>query len=139
MNNHDLPVESIDEYWQRLLDNSEERSNSGNRPDSRGLQNGLHGLLDELNQARLLLQADSTNWNDNDPTAPANGKALRQDLSREEVNLNVEGYDLLHEVGRGGMGVVFAARQVTLDRDVALKVVRTGGLATPDDIARFQG
>ncbi len=139
MNNHDLPVESIDEYWQRLLDDSGEGSNFGIRPESKGPQNELHGLLDELNQARLLLQADSTNWNDNDPTAPANGKVLRQHLSRDEVNLHVEGYDLLHEVGRGGMGVVFAARQETLNRDVALKVVRTGGLATPDDIARFQG
>ncbi|MFO0895799.1 MAG: serine/threonine-protein kinase [Pirellulales bacterium] len=48
------------------------------------------------------------------------------------------GYDLLAEQGRGGMGVVFRARQQATGRLVALKFVRDGGLARPEERARFR-
>jgi WD40 repeat protein/tRNA A-37 threonylcarbamoyl transferase component Bud32 len=50
----------------------------------------------------------------------------------------VANYELIKEVGRGGMGVVFKARDVRLNRIVALKMIRDKALANPDELQRFE-
>ena len=59
------------------------------------------------------------------PTSPANGERFGK-------------YELIAELARGGMGVVYKARDTALNREVAVKMILSGALATDDERARFR-
>src|SRR4029453_3519433 len=79
-----------------------------------------------------------------DPTHtdhPAGGDFARTFKMRgraAELLGELGGYELLEEIGRGGQGVVFRARQKSLSRTVALKVIGLGQWATPAHLKRFR-
>src|SRR5688572_5996018 len=49
-----------------------------------------------------------------------------------------DAYELLELIGRGGMGIVFRAREVALEREVALKVLTLDPILAPDAYSRFE-
>lgn len=88
------------------------------------LRNSAGGLC-----AGCLLQGALATWTEEDAAAEGAAKLIRR--------RRLGGYELIDEVARGGMGMVFRARQKNPSRVVALKVISSGELATPRMVERF--
>ena len=111
------------------------------------------GLLEAEYDLRQRREADVSS-DEYAPRFPAHIEELRRRLACAETMADrsaeldttaggrelpvVPGYEIVQEVGRGGMGIVYQARQLGLARTVALKMVSTGLKADSKDLTRFR-
>ena len=99
-----------------------------------------------IRDAEATRPADSPNITRRDSTPdatlafqPDSGRPVDEPLQADgAAHVQIKGYEILDELGRGGMGVVYRARHLELKRDVALKVILSGAHSGPEERRRFR-
>ena len=94
------------------------------------LDSRKRGTLETLDASR----APSETLDSGQETAPS---ARTGQTRQENIDWKIDDYQLLEEIAFGGMGVVYRAKQVKLNRVVAVKMIRSGPEADEDDLSRF--
>jgi hypothetical protein len=73
-----------------------------------------------------------------DMLAEAGNESDDKGSQAPEQGETIAGYEVIRQIGQGGMGVVYLARDPQLHRQVALKLLQFGSRPHPDAVARFQ-
>jgi serine/threonine-protein kinase len=124
----------------QLLDEVTSQARDGKNPDFEALARRHPDLVDEVRMlwATAMVAEDFASVSQAlDSVERAASTPNRPPVF--EPRQRVGDYEILEEIGRGGMGVVFRARQISLGRIVALKMILRGELASAADLTRFRG
>ena len=116
-----------------------EAAEGGETPDRDAFLSGHPEIASRLAQCLDGMQAIRDGINDLDRLEGAPGLSTDHALLQEpRPSIRVGDYLLLRELGRGGMGVVYEARQISLGRRVALKLLPFSATLDPRQLQRFQ-
>jgi serine/threonine-protein kinase len=134
----DPPASDRDDQLARLLAQMTDDAQSGLPVDIDRIcreHPDLSGELQELWGAVMVAEAIGSG-----SLADADEPTSRYDTASLSFELPCQfgDYELLEEIGRGGMGIVYRARQISLNRQVAVKMILRGQLASNLDRERFR-
>ena len=94
-----------------------------------GLRSEVQSLLSYEEDAGAFLER---------PALEDEARQLRQESAPLSEGRSIDEYRILSILGRGGMGEVYRAKDLTLGREVALKVLRRAAAGGPADLRRFE-
>jgi len=123
-----------DQEAANLLDDYLARLQAGERPDREDLLRARPDLASALKCLDALEGLASVNTIDHGGGADTTPDA---DSTLGALPCSFGEYELLSEISRGGMGVVYKARQKSLDRIVAIKMILSNRMASPEHVRRF--
>ncbi len=132
-----------DERLAQLLADLTEQLRQGHRPDLEAVTQQHPDLAAELRELwAAVLLTDGLARRDSDPQSTVDyappAASAECPPSASALPRRFGDYELLEEIGRGAMGVVYKARQHSLERTVAIKMLLRGELASGTDLARFR-
>src|SRR5262245_54459912 len=164
MNDESQPNTEREERVNRILAEFLEAERTGQGPDRGALLRQHPDLATELQSfftdidrfqkmaAPIAPRQESAEAVTVPPSSDAGARAEQPTIAPDTGNMDAAGrplapgdcvryfgdYELLEEIARGGMGVVYKARQVSINRLVALKMILSGQFASKADVQRFR-